>query len=330
MIRYFIFSVLLGGVLAFSQISCDSSENRSLLHQVLRQLKFRVTEISPEYPIRPDRFDVLFLQDLNELLSEKERKQIHKFVENGGTLIVAADSLKLDNLFRDYQIALRSLPNYIRFARRMPAEPFFPSLPVDSIRTHTRFAIDPLEREVASLYGESDRSVIVTFGEGAGRVYFISSTYLFGDSGLRNYPNARLLYNLMSTFPPKARIGLSEARDDYFPPRSEQNRGNFLALLFKTPVGLGIIYTCLALFIFLTLRGRRFGKPLHVQEKNRRLSAEYVLAMTALYQKGNTRMEILKQLRDKFKHDLSETMACQSQFRNSGVYRRIGPARSDG
>ena len=79
-----------------------------------------------------------------------------------------------------------------------------------------------------------------------------------------------------------------------------------MAFLFKTPAGLGMIYICLALFIFLTLRGRRFGKPLQVQEKNRRLSTEYVLAMTALYQKGNTRMEILKQLRDKFKHDLAE------------------------
>lgn len=306
-LRTFSFSVLLGSILAFSQISCDSYENRSLLYQVLRKLNFRVGKISTEYPIRPDKFDILFLQNLNESLSKKGREQIHEFVEDGGILIVTANSLGADTLFRDYQLALRSLTDYIAFAQRIPDEPFFPSLPVDDIRAHTSFAIDPLAREVAPLYGESDRYVMVTFCEGAGRAYFISSTYLFGDAGLSFDENAKLLYNLVSTFPRKARIGLTETPDYRFTnDQSEPNRGNFMAFLFKTPAGLGVIYICLALFIFLTLRGRRFGKPLQVQEKNRRLSTEYVLAMTALYQKGNTRMEILKQLRDKFKHDLAE------------------------
>ena len=52
------------------------------------------------------------------------------------------------------------------------------------------------------------------------------------------------------------------------------------------------------------LRGRRFGKPLDVRERSRRLSSEYVHAMTALYQKGNTRADILRHIRDKFRADL--------------------------
>ena len=74
--------------------------------------------------------------------------------------------------------------------------------------------------------------------------------------------------------------------------------------IFNTPGGLSAVYICLILFAFLALRGRRFGKPLNVRENNRRLSSEYVHAMTSLYQKGNTRMEILSHIRDKFKADL--------------------------
>ena len=78
----------------------------------------------------------------------------------------------------------------------------------------------------------------------------------------------------------------------------------FAALVFGTRGGLAAVYICLALFVFLMLRGRRFGKPLDVQERSRRLSSEYVHAMTALYQKGNTRTDILKHIRDTFRADL--------------------------
>ena len=74
--------------------------------------------------------------------------------------------------------------------------------------------------------------------------------------------------------------------------------------VFGTPGGLGAVYICLTLFVFLMLRGRRFGKPLDVQKRSRRLNSEYVHAMTALYQKGNMRSEILRHIRDKFKADL--------------------------
>ncbi|MCY3722624.1 MAG: hypothetical protein OXG97_10420 [Candidatus Poribacteria bacterium] len=80
----------------------------------------------------------------------------------------------------------------------------------------------------------------------------------------------------------------------------------FVALVFGTRGGLAAVYICSIVFIFLVMRGRRFGKPLDVQEKSRRLSSEYVHAMTALYQKGNTRSEILRHIRDTFRSDLGD------------------------
>lgn len=289
--------------LTCSQLSCDSYAYGSLLYRVLRKMKFRVTEISAVYPAHLNRYDALFLVDLNKSPTETEIQEIQGFVNTGGTLIVAGDSQVLDALFLAYSLELRHLPRKLGFSRRIPDEPLFPRHPVSEIRTFTDFAIESLDREVAKLYGTDSDAVVVTLQDGQGRAFFVASAYLFSEDGMRYDGNSTLLYNLMSTLPHSARIGLAEKR--YYTVDSKP-LNPFTALVFDTTVGLGVVYICLVLFIFLMLRGRRFGRPLDAEDRNRRLSSEYVHAMTALYQKGNTRPEILKHIRDKFRADLGK------------------------
>ena len=281
--------------------SCDSPGYGTALYQILQKLKFRVTEISAAYPARLDRCEVLFLQALDKAPTEKEIRDIQGFVNTGGTLIVAGNNKALDGLFSTYGLELQELTDRLEFSQRIIEEPLFPEHPVDEVRTRTDFVIEVIGREVVVLYGREDAATIVTLSPGIGRAYFIASDYLFTRNGLRHSGNAAFLYNLMSTLPHNARIGLADSR--YYTLETKPPNP-FVAFVFRTPGGLGAIYICLTFFIFLVLRGRRFGKPLDAQEKNRRLSAEYVHAMTALYQKGNTRMEVLRHIREKFKADL--------------------------
>ena len=260
-------------------------------------------DISPLYPAHLERYDVLFLQNLHTGPTEKEAKEIQDFVNTGGTLIATGEDQDLDHLFGVFGLKLRELPKWQEFSQRISDESFFPGHPVDEIRVHTDFVIEPLEREVAVLYGTEDEAMIVTFRDGKGRAFFIASGYLFSSSGLRNNENnAMLFYNLMLTLPRNARIGLAEW--GYYTVESNKSSDPIAALVFRTPGGLGAVYICLTLFVFLMLRGRRFGKPLDVRERNRRLSSEYVHAMTDLYQKGNTRLWILKHIRERFRADL--------------------------
>ena len=299
--RISIFSLILI-IFVGSQLSADSYlSNREILYRILRRLKFRVTEISEIYPARLDRYDVLFLQNLNKSPTETEIEDIQKFVNKGGTLVVAGEDRVLNQLFSAFGLELQELTRRLEFSYRIPDEPLFPQHLVDEIRTRADFAIETSAPGVAILYGTEDDAVVVTLRDGEGRAFFIASDYMFGGSGLRHSGNAMFLYNLTSTFPRNARIGLAVRR--YYTLETKPPNP-FTALLFRTSGGLGALYICLTVFVFLILRGRRFGKPLDVQEKNRRLSSEYVHAMTALYQKGNTRMEILRHIREKFRYDL--------------------------
>ncbi|MDE0681293.1 MAG: DUF4350 domain-containing protein [Candidatus Poribacteria bacterium] len=281
--------------------SCDGPGYGTVLYQILGKLKFRVTEISEVYPARLARYDVLFLQALDQAPTETEVRDIQDFVNAGGILIVAGNNKVLDGLFSAYGLELQELTARLEYSERIIEAPLFPEHPVDEVRTGTDFVIETIGREVAVLYGRENDATIVTLRDGEGRAYFIASDYLFSRSGLRHGGNATFLYNLMSTLPDKARIGLADRR--YYTLETKPPNA-FVAFVFGTPGGLGAVYICLTLFIFLVLRGRRFGKPLDAQEINRRLSAEYVHAMTALYQKGNTRREVLRHIRDRFKADL--------------------------
>ena len=299
-VRTSILSVILIAFACFLN-SCDSSGYGPVLYQILQKLKFRVTEISAAYPARLDRCDALFLHALDKAPTEKEVRDIQDFVNTGGTLIVAGNNKVLDGLFSAYGLELQELTDRLEYSERIIEEPLFPAHPVDEVRTGTDFVIETIGREVAVLYGRENDATIVTLRDGEGRAYFIASDYLFSRSGLRHGGNATFLYNLMSTLPRKARISLADRR--YYT-RETKPPNPFVAFVFRTPGGLGAIYICLTFFLFLVLRGRRFGKPLDAQEKNRRLSAEYVHAMTALYQKGNTRPAVLRHIRERFKADL--------------------------
>ena len=289
--------------LAFFQFSCDSLVNESVLYRVMRKLKFRVTEIDAAQPARLNRLDVLFLMYLRQELDKQEIEEIHQFVEGGGTLIVAGDHESLESLILDYGLEMRKASNSLETSHRIPIEPIFPNRPVNEIYTSTDYAIQSSGREVAPLYGQGEDYSILTFREGKGRAFLISCPDIFKWDGLLDNRNATFLYNLMTTFPRRARVGL--AVDYYYSAGSASEANPLMHLLFKTAGGLGVIYIGVIVFLFLILRGRRFGKPLAVEETHRRVSSEYVHAMTALYQKGDTRHAVLKQIRDTFRSDLA-------------------------
>ena len=307
--------------LCFLESSCGLPNQESALYRVMQKLKFRVTKIKAAQPARLDRLDVLFLWRLRRELDEQEIEEIHRFVEDGGTLIVAGDHESLNSLLRHYGLEMRKASNSLETSHRIPTDPLFPNRPVDEVYSNTDYAIQPTERDVAPLYGQDTDYSILTFREGGGRAVFITCPDIFDRYGLQDDRNAMFLYNLMSTLPHRARVGL--AQFGYYAAGSASAANPLMYLLFNTAGGLGVVYTGGIVFLFLILRGRRFGNPIAVEESHRRVSSEYVHAMTALYQKGDTRREILRQIRDTIRSDLAARWRINPSLETSSFVEEI-------
>ena len=307
--------------LCFLESSCGLPDQESVLYRVMQRLKFRVTKIKAAQPARLDRLDVLFLWRLRRELDEQEIEEIHRFVEDGGTLIVAGDHESLNSLLRHYGLEMRKASNSLETSHRIPTDPLFPNRPVNEVYSRTDYAIQPTEREVAPLYGQDTDYSILTFREGGGRAVFITCPDVFDRYGLQDDRNAMFLYNLMSTLPHRARVGL--AQFGYYAAGSASAANPLMYLLFNTAGGLGVVYTGGIVFLFLILRGRRFGNPIAVEESHRRVSSEYVHAMTALYQKGDTRREILRQIRDTIRSDLAARWRINPSLETSSFVEEI-------
>ncbi|MCG9129447.1 hypothetical protein JT359_17805, partial [Candidatus Poribacteria bacterium] len=289
-------------LLSCFQFSCTSLFDESVLYNILRKFEFRVTRISAQYPSKLQNYDLLFLQELSETLSDEEIQRIHAFVNDGGTLMVNGGSHKtMAGLVTSYGLKLQNLPNRMKYANRYSEQPYFPNNPVGRIFPQAYFAVQSDQRDMVNLYGLENQAVLATIQDGLGRVYFSTSENLFNENGLRHAGNATLFYNIMSTLPKKGHIGLAE---EYYYSQGDTSPNSMLYMIFKTSWGLAAVYICIISFVFITLRGRRFGKPLDERAQNRRLSTEYVYAMTTLYQKGNTTRFVLAHIRDKFKADL--------------------------
>ena len=321
-------------ILILSQFSCDALEERSLIFSILRKMKFRVTEITPYTPADLKRYDVLFINSLFQPLLESEIDAVNNFVVDGGILIVCGGEYDaIERIVNSYDLMLRRTQNVLRKSQRYQDNPLFVN-PVDEILVDTDFVVRTEHRDIAVLYGSDNAATILSFRHGEGRVYLTTSSYLFSWLGMNHAPNATFFYNLMSTLPNRARIGLAQSMyfsDESKPPNAfvESKPPNaFVELVFKTPGGLAAVYVCLILYIFLTLRGRRFGRPMDIVESHRRMSTEYIHAMTTLYQKGNTRIDILMHIRHQFRTEIGlrwrvdatlNTSAFLEELRNKGA-----------
>ena len=282
----------------------DYPEGAKVLYDLLKEFGFRVERIRAEPYVLPDNLAVLFLLQPHDTLEDQTRDEIRAFVERGGVLIVAGTD-NLDELLLDYGVELVNAQVPLNTSFRLSSEPLFQYAPVNRFISQTDYAIHPVQRDVATLFGNGEDYSIVTSRVEGGRVFVLSCPYIFTRTGLGHAENAKLVYNLLTYLPRKSRIGFDEYHHG-FRVYTESGESNGLIRLFlRTPLGLGFVCTGLLIFIFLILRGARFGQPVEIDASDKRLSSEYIFAMADLYQKNGQQSAILRHIRDEFRRSLA-------------------------
>jgi hypothetical protein len=277
----------------------------NLFYKLVQKSGFRVERIRADPYRLPENLTALFLVEPSDPLNTEALDELRAFVERGGILI-AAGTDTLDPLLRDYGLETVNTEKHLAISQRLSPEPFFQRMPVERFTSSTDWAIRPIEREVAPLFGVGFDYSVATFRLAEGRIFLLSCPYILTPAGLEHQENATLIYNLLTYLPHKARVGFDEYHHGYRV-YTETRRGSdgMIRRLLRTPIGWAILYAGLLVFVFLILRGRRFGQPLEIDESRRRLTSEYVLAMVDLYRKSRKGTAILTHLRTEFRRKLA-------------------------
>ena len=247
----------------------DGPQGTRSLATWLIQLGYQVRV--PNNSIAPQPADkILFVLAPDEGFDEFDLGQLERWVQTGGILVIAQNSNQPDDLWRQFGLRLGIL-----FPRQQQAELQLPTLnwpwvgPM-SIEARRQVRVD-CDKAAVHL-GDCDTPILVSFGQGKGQVYAMSTLYPFTNAGLQHSGNARFVQNLVQA---NALPGETIVFD-------EVHRDRRSSWLLQTREGWGLLFSLLALLAYLIARRPRFGGPrptTQQHEPERRKTAEFIASI---------------------------------------------------
>jgi hypothetical protein len=235
----------------------------------LIQLGYQVR--TPDASLTPEPADkLLFVLAPEGDFNTFELLTIEGWVQAGGTLIIAQDANQPDDLLRQFGLRLGIL-----FPGQRQAELQLPTLNwpwVGPLEIEARRQVRLACGQAAVHLGDCDTPILVSFGQGQGQVYVMSTLYPFTNAGLQHSGNARFVQNLVQA---NALPGETIVFD-------ELHRDRRSSWLFQTREGWGLLFSLLALLLYPLIRRQRFGEPrptTRQHEPERRRTAEFITSI---------------------------------------------------
>jgi len=259
-----------------------------------------LAEAGVTYKPPADADVILILQPILQI-SEGEWKQLDRWVEGGGTLVLAGDGLAALLGFDHYDFQLDLLTK-----------------PSDELRPQTPLMTSPAITLPAPLHSDvhlsSERSdfithlaadglpLLVSFDQGRGRVILAATAYPFSNQGLKDEANATLVLNIVAL---SARKLDAVWLDDWHHGVHASGIIGPEQWLRSTSFGHALLFLAGAIFVTLLLQGRAFGRPVPLpHEIRRRGPLEHVTAIANLNRKAGHRTALLQQYHSRLKRHL--------------------------
>ncbi len=248
----------------------------------------------------PEHAQLAFVLEPLDDLTDLQWVLLDRWVEAGGTLVLAGDNYYAAQAFDHYRFSLRILS---RAALDLSVQT--PLLTSPSVTSSAAVQADSVlatgRSDFVTHLAAGGGPVLVSFESGQGRVILSSAPYLFSNKGLKEDGNARLALNL---------VALSVHRGDFwFDDWHHGVRGAGIVgpdqWLRLTPGGHALLFAVGAIFVALLLQGRGFGRPVPLpHESKRRGPLEHVTAIANLNRKAGHRAALLQQYRSRLKRHL--------------------------
>jgi uncharacterized protein DUF4350 len=250
-----------------------SAEGAQALYTWMNDLGIQTTRFTSR-AIGPDVSSFIILQP-QALPAPEVRDAAARVSDRGGTLVLAGDSLQWVVTTRGLGVTVNPGP-----AAQHVTTPDGLSVPVVArFRLHADGA-EPL------LVADDGEPVALRVPRRAGALVVIASAEPLTNVGLRSDATARFVFrNVVAPT-----LGQSVAFDEIerLPASADASPATIDQLLFRTPVGLAVVYASLLTFVFLFLAGRRIGPALMGRSaaESQRTMYEHVQMLADLYRRA--------------------------------------------
>ncbi|MCP5099646.1 MAG: DUF4350 domain-containing protein, partial [Chloroflexi bacterium] len=284
----------------------DSSDGTTQLMNGLQDLGYLIN-IQTVGTIRPTAQDaIVMILSPNSDYASDERNRLNEWINQGGTLILAADNNQASDLLSSFDLTVQRTLLPKRTGELVLPTLNWPFVGEANIQAKHRLALDC--GQAAIHIGDCKRPFLISFGRGNGQVYVLSSLYPFTNVGLENERNAQLVRNLVQL---NAAVGSTILVDDL-------HRRSSALWLVQSPGGWAILLTLLFLTLFVMRYFQPFGKPRPKQNRDqpdRRETAVFIKELAA----AQNQLDPNRRIRDHYWQRLKRKLAIRHGL-DPGMY----------
>jgi hypothetical protein len=269
-------------------------------------------------PIQLDGLDVLFVLNPVSPYTEQEVQEVRDWVRRGNTLIIAGAPNTVNKLLEPFRVSVT--PLFLMDDTISPAAPTLLTPPFDKVRANPVYGIRSTRPDLLPHMLSGSTPILASFREESGTVWISGALRPFSNRGLSEDESnsSRFVLNLLAEISPKAVIGFDEAHHGFDQPLS------LMGWLVGTAPGWGLIVGLVVTMVYLTLRGRRFGRAVPIpEERLRREPVEYIQAMANLFRRSGQRVEILEHYQSQLRRRLSERYAVDPKMNDVELLKTV-------
>lgn len=267
----------------------------------LDALGYTTSNDSSEVFQLPENASLVWIMEPSTSISEEEWKVIDDWVEKGGTLILAGESLRSMLALEHYQAQVLFLAQPLEALTLQV--PLFNSPPITGmISVNAHALLETTRQDYATLLAGEEKPVLVSIKQGEGRVFLSTTPFPFSNAGLKQAGNPELVLNLVATARPGSvwfdewHHGIRTSQREIIGPDQ---------WLRYTPAGHALLYVAGVIFLALVLQGRSFGHPVPLsRDVTRRAPLDYATALANLNRRAGHRAAVLRHLSQQIKRNL--------------------------
>lgn len=267
----------------------------------LEELDYTIYQPLVSSFVPPKEANLILILEPFVQITDDEWRLLDRWVDQGGTLVVAGERVATVVAFRHYDMNLRLISPDDQAL--VPQTPLWRSPVAEPAEVQAGAYFQTSRRDFVTHAAIDDKPVIISFKQGQGRVWLSATSFPFSNQGLKEAGNATFVLNMLTTANDGGGVWFNEWHHG-LRARPDEVLGPVGSLRY-TSVGRALLYIGLVIFVGLILRGQQFGRPVPLAETmTRRAPLEYITAIANLGRRAGHRTATLAHYRHRLKREL--------------------------